>query len=194
MGEAREPLGYETPRERRAVVIERFVDGGATVTIHREPDEAIWPAVLLWGGLAVLCIVVWMRVATSVSGGQTALIVLGIPFLIWCVARIAVAAARWRQPIVVGVSPKGMYVDDPRRLLGRRRQFRREDVVICQPVTYDVLNRNGRRIAQRHFVEIQFKSGARVKLLHGEKREPVIEAAGALRDALGWDRPSAGSA
>jgi len=93
MGESREPLGYETPRERRAVVIERFVDGGATVTIHREPDEAIWPAVLLWGGLAVLCIVVWMRVATSVSGGQTALIVLGIPFLIWCVARIAVAAA-----------------------------------------------------------------------------------------------------
>jgi hypothetical protein len=193
MGEAREPLGYETPRERRAVVIERFADGGATVTIHRDAVEAIWPAVLLWGGLALVCIVVWMRVASSVSGVQTALIVLGLPFLIWCVARIAVAAARWNQPIVVGVSPRGMYVDDPRRLLGRRRKCRREDVVICQPVTYDVLNRNGRRIGQRHFVEIQFKSGARVKLLHGEKREPVIEVAGALREALGLDRQVRGN-
>ena len=187
MSDPQQPLPYETPKPAEPITIERFPDGGTTVTIRLHPIDMIWPALRLWGALAILCILVWMYTLAHVADSQSALIVLGLPFLGICIGMIALRARRVRRPIIIGISPNGVYFEDPRRLVRVRQHFRRGELLKCQPVEYEHRNRSGELLEKRYFLEMLFRSKLPIQLLDGAERERVIEVSEALRQALGWD-------
>ena len=191
------PLVYETPRAAvpegspsfsrpQRVVIDRFADGGVTVTIRPDKHSLLSAALLPWGVLAIAA--AWIgAVIASIDEARLAALVIGGVVVLLCVARIALVGFRGAQPIVIGVSPKGVYFDDPRRLV-RRRYYRRDEVQIVQPVTYEVIHRGYHTGGFRHCLEVQMKYQMPMRFLDGKKGDDAIAASNALRDALGLDK------
>jgi hypothetical protein len=186
---ADEPLlAYQTPRPQPRIVIERFSDGGVTVTMRLNRMEEVWAAIRIWVVAGLACVVVgWL--VSHYFGYISGAMLLVVAALVGCLGVIVVKLWRWTEPTVIGISPRGVYVDRPSWIFRRQRRFRREEVVVSQPVTYPVIKRNGPTGELRHFLEVQFKHGLPLFLLDGSDRDEVIAVSSALRQALGWDPP-----
>lgn len=183
-------LPYETPRESPRVRIERFPDGGVTATLRPTERDFYtglgpWLCVALGGAAATVML------ASLAPALQTPIFAIGGGFVAVAMFFVAFHAARTGKPIVIGVSPKGVYIDYPKWLVRRRRYFRREEILVVQPVTWEKLMRGQRRSGVfEHFLEVQIRYGPSLRVLNGPDKSAVVAVAGALRDALGMDQPT----
>ena len=135
------PLPYETPRESPRVRIERFADGGVTATL-RPTDRDFYIGLGPWLCVALGGAATTVMLASLAPTLQTPIFVIGGGFVAVAMFFMAFHVTRTGQPIVIGVSLKGVYIDYPKWLVRRRRHFRREE-------TGDVGKTHARAAAER---------------------------------------------
>jgi hypothetical protein len=189
---AHEPtlLTYETPRQSPRVRIERFADGGVTVHLRqaRLDRQRLGLMPLLLAALAAAFAI--FKLARRMPYYHDRILLVGGAVIAAAASLIAIRTVRSTQSTVIGVSPKGVYVDHPQWLLRRRRYFRRAELVICQPVTSEILGPHQTHSGVfEHSLEVRFRHGPAVWLLQGAEMAEVRLASDALRDALGMDQP-----
>ena len=183
-------LPYETPRPSDRVRVERFADGGVTIYLRQSRLDRQRLGLLPWLLAALAAAFVIFKLSRRMPYYEDRILVVGGVIIAMAGFLIAIRAFRATQPTVIGVSPKGVFVDHPQWLLRRRRYFRREEVVIVQPVTHEVLGRNQTKSGIfEHGLEVQFRYGPTIWLLQGPNIADVRLASDALRKALGIDPP-----
>ena len=184
-------LPYETPRETPRVRIERFADGGLTVYVRQSPLDRQRVGLVPLLVAALVAAFVIFKLARRMPYYEDRILVVGGSIIALAAFVIAIRAVRSTQPTIIGVSPRGVYIDHPQWLLRRRRYFRRAELEICQPVTHEVLGREQTHSGVfEHALEVRFRHGPGIWLLQGAEMAEVRLASDALRDVLGIDPPT----
>ena len=184
-------LPYETPRETPRVRVQRFADGGVTVYLRQTRLDRQRLGLMPWLLAALAAAFVIFKLSRRMPYYENRILVVGGAIIAVAGFLIAIRAFRATQPTVIGVSPTGVFVDHPQWLLRRRRYFRREEVVIVQPVSHEVLGpHQATSSIVEHGLEVQFRYGPTIWLLQGPDQADVLVASNALREALGIDPPA----
>src|SRR5688500_16079285 len=175
---------YETPRPAPRVRVERFADGGVTVYLRQSRLDRQRLGLMPWLLAALAAAFVIFRLSRRMPYYENRILVVGGAIIAIAGFLIAIRAFRATQPTVIGVSPKAVFVDHPQWLLRRRRYFRRDELVILQPVSDEKLNRNQQKTGVfEHSLEVQFRYGPTLWLLEGAEMAEVRLASDALREA-----------
>jgi hypothetical protein len=177
-------LPYGRERRTAEIAIQAFPDGGVVITIPPLPAEQSITAIIYFVPAVFIAAIATSALRRGTPFGDASpviLLLMGVAGAL-LLARLALALARWGQPLVVGIDPRRLYLDDPGSI-GRRRQWPRNGVADVRLTTDERPKRGGR------YVEVLFMGHPPLVLCRHRGDWDRRRVAAVLRRAAGLAGP-----